>query len=400
MSQDYSPEVERAVIQAGLQQGFFDQAKLDQARAMRGQLGPTAPSLLALLASSLGARERAALSQVFQQASRGGSVPPQAAPQEEQEEEPLGPGSTVGDFVLDVELGRGAMGQVFLAQSPRHKEPVALKLLLQGADERTASRFRREARAVARLRHEHIVRVVEHDKTREGLHYMALEFVKGGSLQELVEGQGPLEPRRAAAMARDLARALDYAHDLDVLHRDVKPANVLLDEDGRPRLTDFGLAKVLGDDLQSRVLTAAGDVLGSPSYMAPEQARGETDRIGPSSDVYGLGATLYQLLTGRVPFQAKSLTQLLLQIVREPPRQPSTIRPEIPEALEEIVLRCLEKDPTRRFQSGAELAEALDDFLAGRTRSGGGLSKGKLAGLAVGALVVLSVLAALIASAL
>ena len=279
-------------------------------------------------------------------------------------------------------------------------QPVALKLLLEGADERTASRFRREARAVARLRHENIVRVIEHNKTPEGLHYMALELVKGGSLQERIEERGPAAPREAATLARDLALALDYAHELDVLHRDIKPANILLDEAGRPRLTDFGLAKVLGDDLQSRVLTAAGDVLGSPSYMAPEQARGEPDRIGPASDVYGLGATLYQLLTGRVPFQAKALTQLLFQIVREPPRAPSTIRPEIPEALEEIVLRCLEKDPANRFQSGAELAEALDDFLAGRRRSsqGKGLSKGLLVGLGLGVLALLALIAALASS--
>ena len=403
MSQGYSPQVERAVIRAGLQRGFFDQTKLDQARAMQAQLGPSAPSLLVLLASSLGPRERAALSQVFQQASRSGGDPAAGAPAaaEGDEEETIGPGSRVGDFLLDAELGRGAMGRVYLAQSPRHPQPVALKLLLEGADERTASRFRREARAVARLRHEHIVPVIEHNKTPQGVHYMALEYVEGGSLQQQIEREGPADPRQAAAMARDLALALDFAHEVDVLHRDVKPANVLIDARGRARLTDFGLAKVLGDDLQSRVLTAAGDVLGSPSYMAPEQARGEVGRIGPTSDVYGLGATLYQTLTGRVPFQAKSLTQLLFQIVREPPRRPTTIRPEVPADLEAIVLRCLEKDPAQRYQSGAELAQALDDFLAGRKLRGeGGASRGKLVALGLGALIATAALAAALAAAL
>ncbi|MGE0711982.1 MAG: serine/threonine-protein kinase [Planctomycetota bacterium] len=271
----------------------------------------------------------------------------------------------IGDFEVERELGRGGMGVVYLARSPRLSEPVALKVLQPGADAQDVKRFQQEARAVARLRHPGIVRVLEHDKTRDGKWYMAMELVDGEPLDRVLARDGPLTPPRGAAMALELVKALEFAHESKVLHRDIKPANILLQRDGRVRLTDFGLAKVLGTES----LTRTGDVIGTPVYMSPEQARAQRDRIDERTDIYQLGATFYHLLTGRRPFDGKGIGEVLVMIVREPPRRPSTYRPEIPDALEAIVLRCMEKDPVKRFQSAAELRAALE-ALVGRPSLG------------------------------
>ena len=256
------------------------------------------------------------------------------------------------------------MGHVFAAQSPRYPGLVALKILHPESTELEVKRFQAEAKAVARLEHPNIVRVFEQRQSPEGHHYMAMELVDGESIDARVLREGPMDPQRAAELGRVLASALTCAHEEGILHRDLKPHNVLIDGAGHVRLTDFGLAKVEGGE----ALTRPGQVLGTPAYMSPEQALAERARIDARTDVYGLGATLYHVLTGRLPFTGKGVTQVLTKIVSTPPKPLREVRPEIPESLERVVLRCMSKESEKRYQSAADLERALASFL-----SGGGL---------------------------
>jgi eukaryotic-like serine/threonine-protein kinase len=255
------------------------------------------------------------------------------------------------------------MGLVFAAESPRYKGPVALKVLRPECEEQEIRRFQAEAKAVARLEHPHIVKVFEQRLSPEGHHYMAMELVDGESIHARVLREGPLAPELAAELGATLASALVCAHEAGVLHRDLKPHNVLIDSAGHARLTDFGLAKVAGTE----ALTRTGEVLGTPSYMSPEQALADRERIDVRTDVYGLGATLYHMLTGRLPFKGKGVTAVLTKIVGAPPKPLREVRPEIPERLEEIVLRCMSKESEKRFQSATALEAALKTY-----RGGGG----------------------------
>jgi serine/threonine-protein kinase len=274
------------------------------------------------------------------------------------------------------ELGRGGMGVVYKARQKGLNRWVALKMILGGAHaggERLA-RFRLEAESVARLQHPNIVQVYEVGE-HDGLPFFSLEFVDGGTLDQKVHRR-PQPPREAAFLTETLARAVQYAHEHGVVHRDLKPANVLLARGGEPKITDFGLAKRLeGDSGQ----TQTGAVMGTPSYMAPEQARGEVRGVGPLADVYSLGAVLYELLTGRPPFQAETHAQTILQVTRDEPKAPSRWRPGVPRDLETVCLKCLHKDPTRRYPDAAALAEDLRRYLAGepiRARPVGPLERG------------------------
>jgi serine/threonine protein kinase len=270
---------------------------------------------------------------------------------------PVIDGYEIGDL-----LGRGGMGVVFQAVHRALKRPVALKIVVSGAhagaEER--ARFRTEAEAVARMHHPGIVQIYEVGE-QAGCPYLALELVSGGSLAQQLNGT-PMPPRRAAQLLLDLARAVQHAHERGIVHRDLKPANVLLTEAGLAKITDFGLAKLL-DVEQGQ--THTGAVLGSPSYMAPEQAAGKVRAIGPATDVYALGAVLYETLTGRPPFLGTSFLETLEQVRSHDPAPPQTLQPTVSDDLAVICLKCLEKHPADRYPSAAALAHDLERFLRG-----------------------------------
>ena len=257
-------------------------------------------------------------------------------------------------------LGQGGMGVVYKARQAAANRVVALKMILGGfADGEARERFRTEAHAVARLQHPNVVQVFQVGEYR-GLPFFSLEFCAGGSLEARLKA-APTTPAEAARLIDVLARAVHHAHERGIVHRDLKPANVLLTEDGTPKLTDFGLAKKL--DEVGR--TQTGAVMGSPPYMAPEQASGRVKEIGPLTDVYGLGAILYECLTGRPPFKADTLVETLIQVQQDEPAAPRRLRAGTPRDLETICLKCLQKDPKRRYSSAAALADDLRRHLAG-----------------------------------
>jgi tetratricopeptide (TPR) repeat protein/predicted Ser/Thr protein kinase len=272
------------------------------------------------------------------------------------------PERVAGYEILGV-LGRGAMGVVYQARQPGLKRVVALKMVLDGAHAhpKDLARFRAEAEAVARLQHPNIVQIYEVGEA-DGRPYFSMEFVDGGSLARRIDGT-PRPPREAALTVKVLATAMAAAHGKGVVHRDLKPANVLLTADGTPKITDFGLAKRLEDDSSQ---THSGTVLGTPSYMSPEQAEGRVEDVGPRSDVYSLGAVLYELLTGRAPFKAGSVLDTLHQVRTQEPVAPVRFAPSVPRDLETICLKCLQKDPARRYQSAATLADDIGRFLDGK----------------------------------
>ncbi len=276
------------------------------------------------------------------------------------------PTRRVGRYVLVEELGRGGMGVVHRGWDPALRRAVAIKLVLLRPDggpatERERTRFAREARAAARLRHPAIVSVHEVGE-HEGRPFLVMDLIGGDSF-DAVLARGKLPPRRAAEVVRAIADALEAAHRDGIVHRDVKPANILVDPDGRAHLTDFGLA-VAPDDEADR-LTRTGQIVGTPFYVSPEQARGDRDAVGPRSDVYALGTVLYEALVGEPPFGGENVLELLRRIFQEDPAAPRARRPSILPDLETITLRCLEKDPARRYPSAEALAADLGRFLDG-----------------------------------
>jgi WD40 repeat protein/tRNA A-37 threonylcarbamoyl transferase component Bud32 len=268
----------------------------------------------------------------------------------------------IGDYELLEELGRGGMGVVYKARQSKLNRLVALKMILAGeyAGDKEVARFRTEAEAVARLQHPNIVQIFEVGE-HDGHPYFSLEFVDGGSLAQQLDGT-PLPPQQAARLVETLARAMHAAHQAGVVHRDLKPANVLLTADGTPKITDFGLAKKLGDAAGP---TGSNAIMGTPSYMAPEQAGGGSKEVGPAADVYALGAILYELLTGRPPFKASTPLDTVLQVVSDEPVPPRKLQSKTPRDLETICLKCLHKAPGRRYASAEALADDLRRFQAG-----------------------------------
>jgi WD40 repeat protein len=299
------------------------------------------------------------------------SESPTLAPAAPPGDEGLAPGrpAPAGYEILG-ELGRGGMGVVYRARQAGLNRLVALKMILAGshAGPDDLARFRSEAEAVAALQHPNIVQIHEVGE-RDGLPYFSLELVEGGSLADRLDGT-PWPARPAAELVAALARAMHYAHSRGVIHRDLKPANVLLaacgvatgatPQAGDPKITDFGLAKQI-DSAVGR--TRTGAVLGTPSYMAPEQAGGRSKEIGPATDVYALGAILYELLTGRPPFRAETPLDTILQVVGNEPVPPRRLVPKLPRDLETICLKCLEKAPAKRYAGAAALADDLQRFL-------------------------------------
>lgn len=267
-----------------------------------------------------------------------------------------------GVYELLNEIARGGMGVVYKARQSTLNRIVAIKMILGGqlASKEQVQRFLVEAEAAANLNHPGIVPVYEFGE-REGTHYFSMAFVDGPSLAAYVSDNS-LPPNEAAELVLKVSAAIAYAHQHGVIHRDLKPANILLDQGTEPRITDFGLAKRLEDDSE---LTKTGAIMGSVYYMPPEQAAGKTEEVGPAADIYALGAVLYKLLTGRPPFQAPTPIETIRQVISHEPVQPRRLNPRIPQDLETICLKCLEKDPDRRYGSATELNEELQRFLKG-----------------------------------
>jgi hypothetical protein len=263
------------------------------------------------------------------------------------------------------ELGRGGMGVVYKARQLRPRRLVALKMILAaeyaGSDH--VARFRAEAEAVARLQHPNIVQIHEVGD-HQGHAFLTLEYLEGGTLATKLAGR-QMSWKEAAQLVETLARAVDHAHQKGIVHRDLKPSNVLFTAEGELKVVDFGLAKQVGEGslAPAAAKTRTGAILGTPGYMAPEQASGK--EVGPPTDVYALGAILYEALTGRAPFASDNTFDTLLQVVREDPPPPRHYRPKLSRDLETICLKCLQKEPARRYASAGELAADLRAFLDG-----------------------------------
>ena len=275
-----------------------------------------------------------------------------------------GDGETFGDYEILEEIARGGMGVVFKARQNSLNRIVALKMIRgeRLVDDEGIRRFHAEARAAAQLHHPNIVAIHEVGAVR-GQNFYCMDFISGSSLSKLARDH-PLSPKQAARYVQKIAIAIHYAHSRQIVHRDLKPANVLIDQDDEPQVTDFGLAKLLEGEAGA---TLSGTVMGSPSYMPPEQASGDTRRVGVRSDVYGLGAVLYELLCGRPPFRAESTMETLLQVMEKDPVAPRLLNPKVPRDLETICLKCLEKSPERRYSTALQVAEELIRFQEGET---------------------------------
>lgn len=267
-----------------------------------------------------------------------------------------------GDYELIEEIARGGMGVVYAARQVSLNRIVALKMILNGslASKADVQRFHAEAEAAANLRHPNIVAIYEIGE-HEGWHYFSMEFIEGKNLSELTRGL-LLPPQRAAGYVLTIAEAVHYAHQQGTLHRDLKPSNVIIDERDQPHVTDFGLATRLDGGSE---LTVSGQVLGTPSFMPPEQVAGRREAMGPASDVYSLGAILYHLLTGRPPFAAGTMEETLRQVMALEPAPPRLLNASTPRDLETICLKCLAKEPTRRYATARELADDLGRFRRG-----------------------------------
>lgn len=278
----------------------------------------------------------------------------------------IAPLASFGDYELLEEIARGGMGVVYLARQISLDRLVALKMILGGhlANAAEMQRFRAEAQTAAQLQHPNIVAIHEVGE-HAGQPFFSMDLVKGRNLAQLVR-EGPLPSRQAATYLKTIAEAVHYAHSQGVLHRDLKPSNILIDENDEPRVTDFGLAKRLNDSqpsAQDPQLTQTGQLLGSPSYIPPEQAAGRKDGIGPASDGYSLGAILYHCLTGRPPFLAETLAQTLRMVAEQEPVSTRLLNAGVPRDLETICLKCLQKDPARRYATAGALADDLNRFL-------------------------------------
>jgi serine/threonine protein kinase len=275
----------------------------------------------------------------------------------------------LGDYELLEVLGRGGMGIVYKARQRSLNRLVALKMILNGsfASAEDLSRFRTEAKAAARLNHPHIVSVYEAGE-HGGQAYFSMRFVEGQTLAALL-ARGPMQPRDGARYLAAVARAVQYAHERGILHRDLKPSNILVDQNNEPHVTDFGLAKSVAGDGARSAKTATGAIVGTPAYMAPEQVSNRRGTLGPASDVYSLGIILYEMLTGRPPFQAPTPVDTLLLVLDQDAVPPRLLNPGVDADLEMICLKCIQKEPELRYPSAGALADDLEAYLQGESLS-------------------------------
>ena len=252
-------------------------------------------------------------------------------------------------------VGSGGMANVFLAHDEVLDRDVALKLLKDqyAENEEFVERFKREARSAASLSHPHIVPVFAWGETGDGMYYIAMEYLRGGTLKERIMSKGALPARTAAAVALQIAEALQAAHEQGMIHRDIKPRNILITDSGNVKVADFGIAHAA----EASTISDLGDILGSVKYMSPEQAIGEP--VGPESDLYSLGVVLYEMLTGRVPFEVATPTDVPIKHAEEPPPHPKEINPKVPEGTDALVMKLLATDPADRYASAGELIEDL-----------------------------------------
>ncbi len=267
-----------------------------------------------------------------------------------------------GDYILDQVLGRGGMGVVYLAHQVNLDRRVAIKMIRSGclAGENEIHRFYAEARSAARLDHVNIVTVHQCGEI-DGHHYFSMDYIPGTDLARRIK-EGPMSAMAAARYVRDIAKAIAYAHSQGIVHRDLKPANVLISEKDEVVITDFGLAKIIDSE---GGLTQSGAALGTPSYMSPEQADGDTAAQGQTTDVYSIGAILFALLTGKPPFQGATAVQTIMDVIHKPAPDTVLLRPDVPLDLDTIVAKCLDKKPANRYPTAESLAEELDRFLRG-----------------------------------
>ncbi len=266
-----------------------------------------------------------------------------------------------GRYVLLDPSGSGGTARVYRAHDEVLGRDVALKVLREqyAEDEGFVQRFRREARSAAALSHPNIVPIYDLGRSEDGTYYMAMEYVSGGTLKERIVGRGPLKPRIAASMALQIAEALAIAHEKGVIHRDIKPQNVLMTETGDLKVADFGIARAAS----ATVLTQTGFVLGTANYMSPEQTMGQ--EVDPKSDLYSLGVVLYEMLTGEVPYRADTPVAIAMKHVSEPPRAPREADPEVPEGISALVVKLLAKRPDDRYRDAAVLVEDLQRIADG-----------------------------------
>lgn len=288
------------------------------------------------------------------------TLAPEAGPRLPEDDDQ--PPAEFGKFELLGEIGRGGMGVVYKARQSDLDRLVALKMIISSrlASQDDIARFEAEARAAGSLRHANIVGIHEAGDVF-GQRYFAMDLIDGPSLSDVIE-RGAVDPATAAKLISTVARAVDYLHNNGIVHRDLKPSNILLDASNNPYVTDFGLAKVFSG---GRDHTKSGSIIGTPAYMAPEQAAGRLDKISAVSDVYSLGAILYELLTGRPPFRHATPLDTLVSVIEREPELPRKLNSSVPSDLELICLRCLEKDPGERYASAAALADDLDRHLKG-----------------------------------
>jgi serine/threonine-protein kinase len=265
---------------------------------------------------------------------------------------------SIPDYEVQQLIDSGGQGEVYKARHIGLDRVVALKMLHddRSADKERLARFRREGKVIARLEHPQIVRVHDFGESGSRL-FLSMEFLAGGTLKDRLAKSGPWEPQAAIDLLLGLAEAVEHAHQKGIVHRDLKPGNILFTPDGHPKIADFGLAKILDDT--SSLQTRTDAILGSPSYMSPEQAAGRISQIGPATDVYALGAILYECLTGRPPVRGESWLHTLDMVRTQPVEPPSQIRSGIPAALENVCLKCLEKEIKRRYASARDLLMAL-----------------------------------------
>src|SRR5947207_2631073 len=265
----------------------------------------------------------------------------------------------LGDrYRLQEPIGRGGMATIYRGRDLRMDRTVAIKVLREvySTDPKFVTRFQREAKAASALQHPNIVQVFDYGQT-DGNYFIVMELVEGTDLRRYLRSRGVLDVDRAIIIAHDVALGLGAAHRRAIVHRDVKPQNILVGRDGSIKLTDFGIASVY-KDINAERLTTTGMTLGTVQYYAPEQAQGEI--VSPAADVYALGIVMYEMLTGRTPFDGDTPVAVAMQHIQDPPVPPSQYNPSIPIALEEVILRCLEKAPEMRYRDGTLLARALE----------------------------------------